>query len=117
MAFSVKVSLDWDDGLSKKINTAVQKSTLQAAKEVEATAKRLAPKATGELRNSIRAVKSKFKDGGAIIISGNDKAFYAHMVEYGTVNMSAKPHLRPALRQNKNKTVKIVQSAVEQATK
>ena len=117
MPFQVNVGLDWDDGLAKEITKAVQKSTLEAAELVSETAKRLAPVDSGKLRDSIRALKSKFLNGGAIVISGDKDAYYAHMVEYGTIKQSAKPHLRPALEINKQRTVSIVRKAVEDATR
>ena len=50
-------------------------------------------------------------------MAGSKKAFYAHMVEYGTVKKSAKPFLRSALKKNKNKTKKTIEEAVRTATR
>ena len=42
----------------------------------------------GDLRRSIRKRKSKFKNGGFIIIAGGSKAPHAHLVEYGHVMLN-----------------------------
>ena len=52
---------------------------------------------TGTLRKSIRARKSKFEDGGWIVVAGSP---HAHLVEYGHKNAPAHPFLRPALDKN-----------------
>jgi len=62
---------------------------------------------TGELASQIDVRKSKFKDGGFLVMSqgpGTWKPPYrATFVELGTHKMDAIPHLRPALRKNKTK--------------
>jgi len=117
MAFKTAVSLDWNEPLFVGMNDAVQDASLVAAKEVESIARALVPVDEGDLKASIKAFKSKFKDGGAIVLAGSKKAFYAHMVEYGTVVMAPKPFLRPALMKSKNASVKIIQAALIKATK
>jgi HK97 gp10 family phage protein len=54
---------------------------------------------TGALRKSIRAVKSKYDEGGWIVKAGGRAAPHAHLVEYGHGGpQPAPPHafLRPA---------------------
>ena len=84
------------------------------AKLVETQAKQLCPVGTvrrnagkfkewasrepGRLRDSIRAMKSKFRGGGWIVLAGGYLPFYAFMVETGKggVKGGAQPYLRPA---------------------
>jgi len=117
MALRVNVDIEWNDALAPEIEKAVAGASVKAAEAVAADARRLVPVDSGELQASIKAMKSKFKDGGAIILAGNKKAFYAHMIEYGTVKKAAKPFLRPALKKNKNKTKKIIEKAVRTMTR
>jgi len=90
--------------LSPAIRKAVEAAVLQGAQDVAATARRLVPVDTGKLRESIGATlgeapstkatqalrggRSKSsKEEGAIIATvyaGNDEAFYAGFVEFGT---------------------------------
>lgn len=61
---------------------------------------------TGKLASEIEVKKSKFKDGGFIVIAqgpGNYDKFYATFVELGTHKMDAIPYLRPALHKNERK--------------
>lgn len=83
----------------------------RAAKNIEHNAKNLCPvgnkiitssgdtwksRVPGTLKRSIKSLKSKFKDGGWIVMAGSSDAFYARFVELGTKFMSAKPYLRSA---------------------
>lgn len=75
------------------------------------------PVDTGRLRDSIRVRRLKGDPKQNIrVYAGNRKrreqggAFYAHMVEYGTVKMPAKPFLRPALNEVKGRIKGIVQN-------
>lgn len=55
----------------------------ETAKRIEAKAKRLCPVDTGALRDSIKAQKSKYKDGGWIVSEGNENVKYGHFIELG----------------------------------
>ncbi len=91
----------WKTDFTKLIKDAVQKSLTEAATIVEATAVTLAPYKTGTLRNSIT---KKVGNEYAIVGTNLDYAIY---VEYGTAKMSARPFMRPALDNNRNRIVKI----------
>lgn len=43
--------------------------------------------------------------------------YYAHMVEYGTVNFPAKPFMRPAYEESKPEVVKIITNGVNDVIK
>ena len=85
----------------------VAKQVFQEAKRTSAFVDR-----TGNLRKSIRKRKSKFPDGGYIVIAtgrnrGREKGFHAHLVEFGHVKVlwgrrtnervPPYPFMRPAL--------------------
>ena len=97
----VTVSIDtskFELELAKFIN----ENSESIAKSIEADARNTTAfkDKTGKLRKSIRARKSRFEDGGWIVQA---RAPHAHLVEYGTQNMAAKPFLRPALEKNINR--------------
>lgn len=66
----------------------------QTAADIVSVVKQLSPVDTGALRQSYGAVPV---DSDTILI-GTDR-LYGPFVEYGTVKMSAQPHLRPAMMQ------------------
>ena len=55
----------------------------------------------GDPKQNIRAYAGNRLKGGA---------FYAHMVEKGTVKMKAKPFLRPALNASKGQIMSIMEN-------
>lgn len=67
------------------------KPTRAAARDVAATARRLAPKRTGRLAGGVRVSVS----GGTAVIS--DRIRYAPFQEHGTSVMRAHPFMRPAI--------------------
>lgn len=76
--------------LPAKIEKNIMRAALRAgAAEIRKEARELVPVEMGDLRRSIR-VSAKAKGGKvqASVKAGDKKAFYAHMVEFGT-----KPHL------------------------
>ena len=88
------------DELPARIEGNVVRGGLRAAaKVVEMEAKRLCPVGkTGDLRNSIRVtLRSKHGHISATVKAGNAKAFYAHMVEFGTARHWIKPKNRKSL--------------------
>jgi HK97 gp10 family phage protein len=94
-----KVEIDtkeFEFALAKFINDNCEDIAKQVAIDARAGVKVI----TGTLRKSIRAKKSKFEDGGAIVIAS---APHAHLVEYGHGGPNpAQPHpfLRKALDKN-----------------
>ncbi len=88
------------DELPARIEGNVVRGGLRAAaKVVEAEAKRLCPVGkTGDLRDSIRvSLRSKHGHISATVKAGNAKAYYAHMVEFGTARHWIKPKNRKSL--------------------
>ena len=84
-----------------EIITAGMDRLEKAAEVIASGARQRVPVASGKLKNSIRVTRLKDDPRRNIrIYAGNrkkDGPYYAHMVEYGTVKMKAKPFLRPAL--------------------
>ena len=88
------------DELPARVEGNVVRGGLRAAaKVVEMEAKRLCPVGkTGALRDSIRVtLRSKHGHISATVKAGNAKAFYAHMVEFGTARHWIKPKNRKSL--------------------
>jgi HK97 gp10 family phage protein len=86
----------YDDELAAFINENAE----AIAKQIATDAKASVNVKTGNLRKGISARKSKFDDGGWIVIS---RAPHSHLVEFGHGGPKpAPPHpfLRPALNKN-----------------
>jgi HK97 gp10 family phage protein len=136
-------SIDGLDKLIKRIDDIADADKIKVAMGkccalVERTAKQTAPKDTGALRNSIQStIKSDGWDIKGVIFSPLE---YAPYVEYGTglfaetggrktpwayedektgkiiFTRGQKPHpyLRPALFENKNKVIKLLEESVKE---
>ncbi|MDA8256445.1 MAG: HK97 gp10 family phage protein [Betaproteobacteria bacterium] len=88
------------DELPAKIESNIVRGGLRtAAKVVELEARRLCPIGkTSALRDSIHvSMRAKHGHISATIKAGGAKAFYAHMVEYGTARHWIKPKNRKSL--------------------
>lgn len=85
-------------GLTKqgreKINRELEKKALQIVRE----SKQRAPVDTGRLRSSITYEKQVMPNGLLRILIGSNVE-YAPFVEFGTVNQSAQPYLRPSIEE------------------
>jgi HK97 gp10 family phage protein len=89
----------------------------EAGEFVANRARQKVPVLSGKLRDSIRVVRLKGDPRLNVrVYAGNRKkreeggAFYAHMIEFGTVKMTAKPFLRPAFNECKGRIKDIVQN-------
>ncbi|MFT7880710.1 MAG: HK97-gp10 family putative phage morphogenesis protein [Sulfurimonas sp.] len=105
-------------------------ATRAAAKAVADEAKERVPVRTGLLKKSIGVAKAKKRDtelghvkfyvvpkskiaftakgkvdGMGVKVKTKTHAYYAHMVEFGTKNMAARPFLRPAFEDSADKSV------------
>lgn len=103
-----------------KIAVAEMRAAMeQSAEEITALARNLAPVGDGDLRASIgwtwgeppkgsivlgqvkRTAGQKARQEAGLLITiyaGNDQAYYARWVEFGTQKMSAKPYFYPSYR-------------------
>lgn len=89
---------------------------IAAANMVVADAKRLVPVRTGRLKEAISRTSprpSKMARERAIAVGVRRPASrYAHFVEFGTVNHSARPYLRPALDANRGRAIGLMASVM-----
>lgn len=73
-------------------------------------------KRAGTLMKSIKRFKSKFREGGTLVWTGNERiAYYAHFVEFGTVFMDRRRgyrFLRGALNKERNRFFRELQAKV-----
>lgn len=102
--------------LPQKIRTEVKASLETSADELVAFQRRLVPVDRGDLRDSILK-----RDGrhelSVEVVAGNNKAFYAAMVEFGTVNAPAQPYFFPPYRALKKRIKSRTSRAVKKAVK
>lgn len=85
-------------------------ATRAAANVVRDRARELVPKRTKNLAKSIVSIQQK-AESGQIKFSvtpskgGKYDGWYAHFIEFGTVKMSAKPFMRPAMEQTQDESL------------
>ncbi len=85
----------------------VQKGLKAAAKVIVKDAKTRVAVDEGLLKKEIRTKAGPKSRGSVVIlIFTSIKAWYAHMIEFGTSKMSAKPFLRPAMDENHSEILK-----------
>ena len=102
----------YTDEVVEEYNTAIEQAMKEAVLIVEADAKRKAPVDTGRLRGSITNEVRKI--AGAVLEGRvGTNVDYAKYVELGTSRQDPQPYLRPALRNNFNDIVSIIQEAIE----
>lgn len=85
--------------LPAKVEGNILRGAMRAgAKVFEDRAKQMVPVKSGQLRDSIKvSTRSKRGRVSATVTAGGKKAFYAHMVEFGTVRHFIKPKNRKSL--------------------
>ncbi len=92
-------------------NNVMEGAVRAAAKPIVEEARRLVPKDSRNLEKSIGTTKRKGTKGTEVVFAvsarrGNPHdGFYAHMVEFGTSKMSAKPFMRPALEKQERQSI------------
>lgn len=102
--------------LPAKMRTEVKASLEKSADELVAMQKRLVPVDEGDLRDSIEKREGQH-ELSVEVTGGDDKAFYARFVEFGTASQPAQPYFFPAYRslrkRIKNRTRRAVRKAVK----
>ena len=80
----------------------VQGELEKLAKDIRKDARRLAPRRTGRLRRGIVIEEITDLSTGleGFAVGWNDQAFYGQLVEEGTEDTPARPHLVPAAIKN-----------------
>ena len=105
MAVRVRAVMQIDSGLLKQaevmapriMRRVIKKAAKHALARIKGGGPRPAPIRTGRLR---RSYGMTITHGGLRILIASDPSIapYAGFVEFGTRNMSARPHFRPAIR-------------------
>lgn len=126
--------------LQKKLNAMpkiarqeIQTALEQAATEIVELAKSLVPEDTGDLKDSIGWTWGKVPKGAMTlgkvraaelagdltitIYAGNNEAFYARWVEFGTQKMKDRPYFYPAFRALRKRSRSRVTRAINRAAK
>jgi len=96
---------EWNDrALLNAVGNAVRTASKEGADLVAARARDLVPVVSGDLKASIQVQEIKGKRPGWMVsASGSADKYYASFVELGTVKMSPRPFLRPALAASKGR--------------
>jgi HK97 gp10 family phage protein len=100
--------------IASRLAPAVDAAIHEGADIVSAGAKDRCPVLTGALRDAIHVEEGEVP-GEVLVVAGNRKAFYGHMVEHGTVHSAPHPFLIPALEANRETIVSMVRAALHEA--
>ena len=116
--------------LPKAAETAVRAAIAKSADEIVASAKSFVPVDRGDLRDSIgwawglapkgSVALGSVKGGEALtatIFAGDDKAYYARWVEFGTTAQRGQPFFFPAFRANKKTAINRIKRAMGKAAR
>lgn len=117
--------------IPQDVKAAVQPALTKQANAMADSMRSLAPVDTGKLRDSIAVTPPDASTppystpGGKMIVpetsvaitAGNKDVRYAHLVEFGTVKMSAEPYFWPAVRLNQKKAKAAIKRAISTAVR
>lgn len=109
----------------------IRKALAENAEEIVAFARRLVPVDQGDLKASIgwtfgaapkgsmvlAEAKSEEADLRVTVYAGNERAYYARWIEFGTVNMTGRPYFFPAYRAVKRRVRGRLTRATRKAAK
>jgi len=99
----------------------LRQALMAAANPMVKSAKAKVPVDRGKLKSNIRK-RSKLGKGKSntvaeVMMGVTKKAWYGHLVEFGTINTPAQPFLRPAFDENKTKVVQLFRAQLEKRIK
>lgn len=116
--------------LPKEAEIAARTAIAKSADEIIAMMRNLVPVDDGQLRNSIgwsfggapegSKIIGSVKGGKeltATIYAGDDKAFYARWVEFGTVKTRAQPFFFPSYNANRMRAKSRIKSALSKSAR
>lgn len=89
------------DELARRMPDEVEKSIGRVARSTAADMRDRVPVRHGLLKKSIHVIKAEMANKGLVglvIGIGDRKAYHGHFVEFGTVKMSARPFIEPAVQ-------------------
>lgn len=81
------------------------------AKIIEGRARDRVPVRHGWLREAIHTDRG---EGGYRVIAGDDRAFYGHLVEFGTTHSPPEPFLIPAFEESRDEAIGAVAASLRQ---
>lgn len=121
------------DRLPVAAKTTIKDAIAEAADDIVRMMKSLVPEDTGALRDSIGWVWGNDVPKGAVIAAvvksslgndltitvyaGNEDAFWARWVEFGSVKMSAQPYFYVSYRANKKSAKRKIRKATRDAAR
>lgn len=119
--------------MPKVAKARIREALEKAAEEIVQMMRRLVPVDEGALRDSIGWTWGKAPKGAMTlgkvaessmggdltitIYAGDDEAFHARWVEFGTQDMAAQPYFFPAYRANRKRAKSSVRRAINKAAK
>jgi HK97 gp10 family phage protein len=99
-------------GIVAALDIAVHEALVASADMIANTAKTRVPVKTGKLRDAIHVQVDK-ATGEVYVVAGDKKVWYGHIVEHGSVNQPPKPFLVPALEENRETVINLVERAIQ----
>lgn len=117
--------------IPREVMAELRPALLKSAGDIADAMEQLAPEDTGDLVNTITVTgpgetTPPYASGGgsvtlpenvAAVTIGSPEVRYAHILEWGSVKMEAKPFILPAFRLKKAKVLRRIQSAITKAIK
>lgn len=101
-------------GVSGRVTPAVTKAISDGGEKIRDLAKELAPKASGDMADSIESTLLRSGGGTEVTAEIGPTKFYGRYVEHGTSKMGPRPFLGPAADQRTDAIAKnILDAAAE----
>lgn len=104
------------DAIPREVRQVVQPALDKSAQELAARQRSLAPRDDGDLQASIR-VEPGDHELARKVLAGDDRAFYARFVEFGTLEAEAQPFFYPAYRLLKKRLSGRIKRAISKSVK
>jgi HK97 gp10 family phage protein len=126
MAYSIKIegvkelklALDkLGEEIKDKLQPALHKGAEIVAQKATSNIERNTEPKTGRLSRSMVVKDMPYKDSMPLIsIAAVDRkiAPHAHLIEFGTTKMSARPFLRPALQSSQKEVEELIENTIEE---
>ena len=126
MAYSIKVegvkelklALDkLGEEIKDKLQPALHKGAEIVAQKATSNIERNTEPKTGRLSRSMVVKDMPYKDSMPLIsIAAVDRKIvpHAHLIEFGTTKMSARPFLRPALQSSQKEVEELIENTIEE---
>lgn len=102
--------------VEERIKTIAHAVSRKGAVLIAKQTRQAIPWDTGVLATSVEVKKSRFEDGGYMVVvqgKGNYENYYASFVELGSYKDEATPYLRPSMHGNKQKITQMFRNALK----